>query len=1217
MTSTLPSDPSDVSATAQALLQAHYGHMKQGANASNSDSLVSQQAELAKLEQAVRNVDRICLQLDNLQVAQQLHAGKSSSSQAARTLQPLGPLAFWPAQVVQNGGHVFVRQDPVGLSSHDQLLLEDEALPALTARPANGDKVSVSVRLPDPSRTMQVNYVKATLRDAQMQLQTRKSRYLSSAAELREGAAPELHKVSQTSTNPAVASRASKEHTVNENNEVLNEEGLPFYEPVEQITEEEAMQSKKAYMQPFVRVDDQQTADKEQRRRWLDNMLNKLEEEEKDENSDEEQQGAQEVSGAAPPVPTSTAVTAPLPAEEETRVVLRTRTPSPPPSPEDLAKNKTLPEIVSATRPPPPKSALKPTPARPDIVQRPSFGSAGIRRGFLNLNPSSPGAIKSSYSWEDLEKEEKKQQPASPTDSERPSRSHTPIPLSRNNTSSTLASSLLGRVADAGPSPLTSGTSTPTKKSVRIKSPERAHPEASAGSGLTPLQRALRSSIRVKENYTESATTSQSADDTSSMMARALESGSGTAEKRHRDDIGVEEEAERIVKLLGPDVVEGHPSAPPSDVLRKMQEAHEEDQRNSTPEAIAARAHQEEKAREQERLQRLAEKPALGHSVMERPKTSAPSPASLSTAPRERGQHVSTQVKAQQAKFSAFKAGFLDQKPTLTSTSKFVPNTGLPRKAGASANASAGVPAAPTQSMGMSALDRASLGDDELSERRQAMGLPAAVPHARPSKAYAEKMKQRQEGLESDIPKDNVDAEAMVGKQVQLARPVADDDVPRPGRVRFGPPAGSTDAATNVDGEDDDGHEQVAEINPGAALENHLSEDVDDGQELDEDQEEPKIEGEGADTDEEDAYFDSYLSKRSRRVAAAASRGMDVDDDNDDFDDDGDDDADDWGIDEDDFDEDEDDDDLDYDPEDLMALAPKMGADAESLAAHPELLKEYEEARAKLAAMGLAVPLGAHGEDIRAAMVAAARAAAGGVAGNVHEEEEEDDYEMDIVPLDAAVEDAEYQGNTTSIGAGGSGSRISRFKASLSQQRMSSTRGNAAKLEDMLSSAQNVGPTAAPNAPQTAASSMDGRSAEDNDDSKTPGAPVMIIPQLAPVRFPKNGDLIQGKASGPVDLDGGESDEDDEKAEMVMRSRLERTEWKKNHPEEARRLAETQRARGTVEQGVAPPSVARRQQSNAEAEVAAAEAKKTDEATEAATSKPKKVSRFKAARMAQ
>ncbi|GAC94903.1 hypothetical protein PHSY_002476 [Pseudozyma hubeiensis SY62] len=1176
MPSTLPSDPSEISETAQALLQAHYGRLKQDADPTSSDTLATQRAQLSKLEQAIGNMDRVCLQLDNLQVAQQLRAGdivsRSSSSsslvQAARTLQPLGPLAFWPARLVLGAEYVFVRQNPDGLSLHDQLILEDETLPTLTSRSLKGDKLSVSTRLPEPSRTIQVDYAKVTIKDAQMQLQARKSRYLKHAAELRERLTADESEVQTNSAKRSVSSATSDDHVVNDKNEMLNEEGLPFYEPIEQITEEDANRNKTAYMQPFVRAGDKSSADKDQRKRWLDDMLSKFEEEEKDEDSDEDQGDAQARSADASTASTM-AAEAP-PAAQETRVVLRQRTPSPSPSPDDSSDAKALPEIVSATRPPPPKSALKPGVARPDIVQRPSFGSAGIRHGFLNLNPSSPGAIKSSYSWEDLEREQGSKTPA---DSTRPSRSQTPTPLSRN--SGTASSSLLARVTDAGSSPTTSGASTPSKKSVRIKSPERAHPEAAAGSGLTPLQRALRSSIRVKENYNEpSVTPSQPAHDASSAMARSLESGSGTAEKRHRDDIGVEQEAERILKLLGPDVVEGHPNAPSPDVLKKMQEAHEEDKRLSTPEAVAARAKQEEEERESERLQRLAEKPALGHNVLERPKSDA------STTPG-RGKDVSTQVKAQaqQAKFSAFKQGFLNQKPA---GSKFVPNKAAPRKAADD------VPSAPTQSLGMSALDRASLGDDELSQRRQAMGLPAAVPHARPSKAYAEKMKQRQQGQESNDAAEEDGADGAV----QLARPVADDDVPRPGRVRFGPPAGTAD-------EDEDA--QVTGIDSGATLENHLPSEVDNDAELDEEQEEPKIEGEGADTDEEDAYFDSYLSKRSRRAAAADSRGMDVDEgtDDDDFDDD----ADDWGVDEDDFDEDEDD--FDYDPEDLMALAPSFDADAQTLSAHPELLREYEEARAKMASMGLAMPRGGgdgtSSDETRAAMMAAARS--GGEA------DEEDDYEMDIVPLDEAVEDAEYRGNTTSSG---SGSRISRFKASLAQQKMSGNRAHASgDLESMLSSAQNLGQSQ--NTTHSAAFGMDGRPPQPHDQPGT-AAPVMIIPQLAPVRFPKNGDLVEGKTSGPVDLDGGESDEDDEKAEMVMRSRLERLEWKKNHPEEARRLAESKRAREMVEQGVASPPVVRRQQ-RVEEEKGNREEQKVEKEDE--TKPKKKVSRFKAARMGQ
>lgn len=1140
------SDPSEISATAQALLQAHYGRLKHDPTSSSSNSSALERMQLSKLEQAAANIDRVCLQLDNLQVAQQLHTGKSSADKATRTLQPLGPLAFWPARLVTGDDTIFVRQDVPGLSVPDQLLLEDEALPALTSRRKTGDKISVQVRLTEPSRTVEVQYLKMSLKDAQKQLQARKARYLSAAAELRRRVAPKTRTDSHASNNNVTGNTSDSAHVVNQDDQVLNEEGLPFYEPVEQITEEEATRNKKAYMQPFVRSDDKLAADKDQRRRWVDDMLSKFEEEEKDEESDEEEADQAAASTASSSITQrdteqGSPVDATPSAAEETRVVLRTRTPSPPASPNDLSKLRSLPEIVSAARPPPPKSALKPTAARPAIEQRPSFGSAGIRHGFLNLNPSSPGAIKSSYSWEDLEKEEKKQKPTKPAESERPSRSHTPTPLSRE--SSTMTSSLLGRVTGVGPSPMTSGTSTPTKKSVRIKSPERAHPEAAAGSGLTPLQRALRSSIRVKENYTEPSTSSQPGTDASSMMARALESGSGTAEKRHRDDVGVEEEAERIVKLLGPDVVEGHPSAPPSDVLKKMQEAHEEDKRFSTPEAIAARAKHEEEERERERLQRLAEKPALGQTVLERPT-------------QDKGKGVETQVKAQQGKFSAFKQGFLNQKP---GKAKFVPNA--PSNVGRKPAIGSGVSAAPTESLGMSALDRASLGDDELSQRRQAMGLPAAVPHARPSKAYAEKMRQRQEGA----PPSQKDASAGTSgdKEVKLARPVADDDVPRPGRVRFGPPAGKAG--------DDEDDEQAHEINPSMTLDNHLSEDIDDGRELDEEQEEPKIEGEGADTDEEDAYFDSYLSKRSRRAAASDSRGLDIDQD-DDMDED---DEDDWHVDEDDFDDDGDDD-FDYDPEDLMALAPKMGADADSLASYPELMREYEEARAKLAAMGLAMPSGGGDQEARAAMEAAARG--GGMEG----EEEADDYEMDVVPVDAAVEDAEYQGNTTS-----SGSRISRFKASLAQ------RSSTNKLEDLLSSAQNLGSSQ----PSSAAFDMDGR-------SPTTGTPMMIIPSLAPVRFPKNGDLVDGN-TGPVELDGAESDENDDKAEMVMRSRLERLEWKQEHPEEAKRLKESRRVEEMVQQGVKAPEVGRRGVKDEGGEAEEAEVK------------PKKVSRFKAARMGQ
>ncbi|KAJ1573986.1 hypothetical protein NDA12_001086 [Ustilago hordei] len=1188
--STLPSDPSEISETAQALLQAHYDRLKNSSSSSSSTTSTNSQSLLARLERAASNIDRICLQLDNFSVSHQLHAGKSTAEEATRTLQPLGPLAFWPARVVFSGdaseGKLWVRQsNDDGLSLENQLKVEDEGLPMLTKSPKakEGEGLRVQVKLVEPSRTVEVKYVRMTYKDAQMQLQSRRAKLLAAARELREKLGKDAVKSVSTE---GTAAAAKDMHLLNEDNQALNEEGLPFYEPVEEISEEEATRQNKAYMQPFVRSE---AADKNQRKRWLEDTLTKLEEEEQNEESDAEE-GVEEMPSASSSS-TPTLPEAEPSVEDETRVVLRTRTPSPPPSPEDVLKTKALPEIVSATRPPPPKSALKTSAARPDIVQRPSFGSSGIRHGFLNLNPSSPGAIKSSYSWEDLEKEEKPKS-AEPG---RPSKSHTPTPLSR--VSSTAESSLLSRITDANSSPVTSGTSTPTKKSVRIKSPERAHPQVAAGSGLTPLQRALRSSIRVKENYNEpSASQQQQPNGTVSALERT-DSGSGTAEKRHKDDVGVEEEAERIVKLLGPDVVEGHPSAPPSDVLKKMQEAHEEDKRLSTPEAAAARAKREEEDRERERLERLAEKPALGHSVMERPRSSAE---------KGKGKEVADQIKSNQAKFSAFKAGFLNQKPAMAKKeTRFVPNMQVPRKAAGAAAAP------PTQSLGMSALDRASLGDDKLSRRREEMGLPAAVPHARPSKSYAEKMAARQQGQTPT----SADPEDVAEKgSVKLARPVEGDDVPRPGRVRFGPPAGSSHA------DEEEEQDEGMEINPSAELDNHNPEEG----ELDEEQEEPKIEGEGADTDGEDAYFDEYLSGRSRKSAAAKeSRGLDDEHDNDEADDFDDDEDEDWDVDEDDFDFDEDeDDDFDYDPEDLMALAPRMG-DVEGLARNPELMREYEEAKAKLAAMGLAMRAGAGGsDDLRAQMVNAARSTGGEGEEEEGEEEEgeekegeekegeEDDYQMDLVPLDAAMEDPEYQGNTTT--SAGSGSRISRFKASLRQQAMAPTPrgGDSLKLEEMLSSAKNLG------ASNSAAFSMDGMGSSAQEEGGG-GTPMMIIPQLAPVRFPKHGDLVEGKTSGPVDLDGAESDEDDEKAEMVMRSRLERLQWKREHPEDATRLNESKKAKEMVEQGVAPPPVVPRRQEIKKA--LSGEGGTAVEGREEAEDapKPKKVSRFKAARMGQ
>jgi hypothetical protein len=58
------------------------------------------------------------------------------------------------------------------------------------------------------------------------------------------------------------------------------------------------------------------------------------------------------------------------------------------------------------------------------------------------------------------------------------------------------------------------------------------------------------------------------------------------------------------------------------------------------------------------------------------------------------------------------------------------------------------VPAGPTISQGVSALDRATQSDAGLEQERMNKGLKPAVPHARPSKAFAEKMEAKRRGEE-------------------------------------------------------------------------------------------------------------------------------------------------------------------------------------------------------------------------------------------------------------------------------------------------------------------------------------------------------------------------------------------------------------------------------------------------------------------------------------
>ncbi|KAN0062503.1 hypothetical protein ACQY0O_005034 [Thecaphora frezii] len=1204
--SVLPPTDNEISATAQALLEAHRQRLRDHTFDGESDSAIAaaeQQVVLAALEQQIANADRVALQLENLTVM-----GKAASSGERgpehTILQPLGPLAFWSATVADHQ-HVFVRQSSPADSSK---AVREAKIPPLTRIAPGKSAIQVEVKDEKLERHA-VTYERRSIQQAIDQLQSDKAAKKQRAASLRQKLTSSSAETLRQSLKEALAGVEGFDEApgekpgivVNEKNQVLNEEGLPFFEPMEPVPDSPPLRPSAApsastgdggknglsqgpkdassrppgLILPFQRSAEERQKTKEERRKWMDEIFGKLEKEEEnrqnsdddddgdeeggDSDDDDDDGGARERSAMQVPSHDHDSSSAsedegplsPRSPLSENRVVLRRPTPTPPDSP--TQSRPPLPEISSAARPPPPRSALKQQSEQPSMTKRPSFGSSGIRRGFLNLNPSSPGAIRSNFAAEDL----------MPTE-ERRSRPLTVQPLDK---------SVVGQSgAAAGSSAEASGASTPSKKTVRIQSPERFREPSSAlrqqdrhsGDGaaksLSALQRALKEVKKVHEK-------------------NAGRSGE-TAEKQHADDVGVEEEAARIVDLLGPGIVEGHPGAPAKDVLDQMQRAFEEDKRTQIAEALAERQKREEEEREFERKKRLAEKPALGQTVVERqPGSSGPARGDAAAA-------------VQKAKASAFKRGFLNQKPS------FVP-VNPPRArdtAATAAKPSSAATVPPTQSLGMSALDRAGLGDDDLSRRRQQMGLPAAVPHARPSKAYAEKMAKRQQGVDVDAEQDADAGEAAATKlqKEELARPTEGDDQPREGRVRFAPaPTESADAADAALEEE----ERANEINPSAKHENAGS-DNEDGEEVED--EIPIIRGEGADADDVEV------------------EGEHDDDDDDDFDDEG------------------------YDTDDLLDLEPDMDYDVEAAFDDSELMREYAKAKAVLQELGLAPggsQAGGSGSGARAAL------AGGGDSDDEGEDDDDDDYEDDIVPLDATVEDQEYQGNT--VDGSKKKSKLSRFKADLANRSRSNANGDADadeaghQLAHLLANARNLGQSGHGPAPSSDALSLDGRQPWPGDEGGVSSGPVMIIPQLAPIKFAKGGDLVEGRTRpGPVELVGPESDEEDTKAELTMRSRLERMQWKRDHPEEAKRLREKTQAERSVREGTAPPAI--RSSKGKEkmlpgastsdvAEVAVAAPPVAVPVSDAAVAPtqtgaqeeavpqpapPKKVSRFKAARMA-
>ena len=434
---------------------------------------------------------------------------------------------------------------------------------------------------------------------------------------------------------------------------------------------------------------------------------------------------------------------------------------------------------------------------------------------------------------------------------------------------------------------------------------------------------------------------------------------------RHPDDVGVEEEAARIVDMLGPQVIEGHPNAE-----RILADLRAEQNRMVQVTRASSPKETEEEPSE-------PAKPAVGASIVERD-------ADQAESSRPTGQARA----APRKKLSAFKQRQLERQ------------------------GQASVPEAPTVSQGVSAIERAGRADESLAESRVRQGLPPQVPHARPTKAYAERLaKRNQRGQHAD--------EAERADEGTDAPPTHEDGSRR---VRFGPP--TVVEPDGMDEDDNDVHEpqeveasdvdMADEENPTE----HPYEQASQGMYSDE---------EGMESEGEDGLWDS---------------------------------------------------DDEYTAEDLEALKPSMDEHPNDAVWNEQLAREYAEAKARLA-----LP----------------------VSRRVDAADEDPAEAYGVAPLDASL----AQNDETRTTSHRARPKVSQFKAArMAGEPIPNPHDDLAARQDR--------------AGHELAHQLEGHDVP----------PVMVLPNLAPVRYPRPTDDPHA-----IDLDG-ESDEDDSRLQELMRARL-------------------------------------------------------------------------------
>lgn len=891
--------------------------------------------------------------------------------------------------------------------------------------------------------------------------------------------AKEAGVVQDSSADNDNAAPPTADTVMDEDGRILNEEGLPFVDPMEV---ESTAQSSGRSATTVAKFKPQQKLTGEERKKWIDSVFGRFEAGEGDEDEDEDEDEADAQAQSSDDEDEATAEKKLLAKERESLIAdLKDVARKQAGHGDECAGQPSTTTPPSATPPLPSskplKSALKPTAPPPPATPR--FGSQGIRRGFLNMNPSSPAAEASSSPVSTPAMERSQSLVELPTSAAAGKRKETVREDSEGAVERmTQSAEQLQRSEGAE----VSNSKPKAKKQVRIQSPTRSRGEAV----VAPVP---------------AAATPSSSSSSSSSSSRA----------DHPDDVGVEEEAARIVDLLGPTVVQGTPAG--DEALSKMTaiQKQEDEAARQAQEAIRIR---EEKAR---KMRENASKPAVGMSVMERSKK----------AVEAQSQPSPLQAQIQQAKASAFKRGFLNSKaaaPTAQqqpkSSTSSTPSTSNPRT-----------------SLGMSALDRSLINDRPIEAERQAQGLPPAVPHARPSKAYAEKMEKRRKG---EAPDDD-DSKQAADEKVVVGTGTRDDG----SRVRFQLDAGGGDAGEDAQG-DDDGDDGGSDADA-----DDMAED-----ELDEHDEEAFARAAYASGDISDNEAGPSTARRSKSTTSAAT---DDDDDNGDSDSD-------WNLDS---------DSDGYDSADLADLEPSFDGLVSDLE-NAELAREYALAKARQMEARSKMTYEQRRDLERAISGEKDRSQNEAESSNLWTEEEIDGRHLSAVSGDREVHPEGY---------GGPPNKMSRFRASrivkalglgdssvgvVPDRPEAGMRPDASEedlkadaagheLAHLLENAANLGPQGtreggSENHPHASAhahpQANHGYSYAMKEGNDEPVPPVMVLPSLTPLRYPRDNNDETTKTpaqldeSHPIPRDGidlaGETDEDEDDDDLldVMRQRM-------------------------------------------------------------------------------